>query len=324
MDVSAAIPTFIITLREGVEAALVVGIVLACLKKANQDRLREWALGGVLVGIVASAIVGTALSNLLQRVAAIQQYGPVLEPLLEAGFGLIAIVLLSWMLVWMTQQSRVLKANLECAIGEALQSKYSSGWAVFNLTLFAVLREGFETVFFVMGRFQQGIAPAIGAVLGVASAATIGLALFRWGIRLNIKRFFQIMGLLLLLIVAGLSVTTLANLDTAIQALAGLNRQSASLCFFYERFSRDPSCILGGQVWNLSKLLPMDKFPGIFFSALLGYTDKLYVSQAIGYIGVLLTVGTLYWRGIQGSAPTESRSKNRDRLSSIPIEPPPT
>jgi high-affinity iron transporter len=324
MDVSAAIPTFIITLREGVEAALVVGIVLACLKKANQDRLREWALGGVLVGIVASAIVGTALSNLLQRVAAIQQYGPVLEPLLEAGFGLIAIVLLSWMLIWMTQQSRVLKANLECAIGEAIQSKYSSGWAVFNLTLFAVLREGFETVFFVMGRFQQGIAPAIGAVLGVASAATIGLALFRWGIRLNIKRFFQIMGLLLLLIVAGLSVTTLANLDTAIQALAGLNRQSASLCFFYERFSRDPSCILGGQVWNLSKLLPMDQFPGIFFSALLGYTDKLYVSQAIAYVSVLLTVGTLYWRGIQGIVPTASRSKNPDRLSSIPIEPPST
>jgi high-affinity iron transporter len=99
MDFSAAIPTFIITLREGVEAALVVGIVLACLKKANQDRLRDWALGGVLIGIVASAIVGVALSNLLQRVAAIQQYGPVLEPLLEAGFGLVAIVLLSWMLV---------------------------------------------------------------------------------------------------------------------------------------------------------------------------------------------------------------------------------
>jgi high-affinity iron transporter len=313
MDFSAALPTFIITLREGVEAALVVGIVLACLKKANQDRLSDWAFGGILVGLVASAIVGTALSKLLQTVGSIQQYGPVLEPLLEAGFGLVAIVLLSWMLIWMTQQSWMLKSNLESAVGDALQSKYRSGWAVFNLTLFAVLREGFETVFFVMGRFQQGIAPAIGAVLGVISAAAIGLALFRWGIRLNIKRFFQVMGVFLILIVAGLSVTTLTNFDAAIQALAGLNRQSASLCFFYERFARHPSCMLGGQIWDFSQTLPMDKFPGIFFSALLGYTDRLYMSQAIGYIGVLLTVGSLYWRGINITAPPPARRFTDDQ-----------
>jgi high-affinity iron transporter len=171
-----------------------------------------------------------------------------------------------------------------------------------------------------MGRFQQGAASVIGALLGVASAVAIGLALFRWGIRLNIKRFFQIMGLLLLLIVAGLSVTTLANLDTAIQALAGLNRQSASLCFFYERFSRDPSCIMGGQIWNLSKILPMDKFPGIFLSALLGYTDKLYVSQAVGYIGVLLTVGSLYWRGINKIPSPVSRNLESDKPLSPSIE----
>jgi high-affinity iron transporter len=322
MDFSAAIPTFIITLREGVEAALVIGIVLACLRKANQHRLIDWAFGGVLVGLVASAIVGTALGKLLQSVGSIQQYGPVLEPLLEAGFGLIAIVLLSWMLVWMTQQSRMLKSNVESAISDALQSHYRSGWAVFNLTLFAVLREGFETVFFVVGRFQQGVAPALGAVLGVCSAVAIGMALFRWGIRLNIKRFFQVMGVLLLLIVAGLAVTTLGKFDSAIHTLANLNRQSASLCFFYERFARDPSCILGGQIWNLSKSLPMDKFPGLFLSALFGYTDKLYLSQAIGYLGVLLTVGGLYWRGIYANPAPPVRIAKADNPLTPSIDQP--
>jgi high-affinity iron transporter len=322
MDFSAAIPTFIITLREGVEATLVIGIVLACLRKANQDRLTDWAFGGVLVGIVASAIVGTALGKLLQHVGSIQQYGPVLEPLLEAGFGLIAIVLLSWMLIWMTQQSRVLKSNLESAIDNAVQSQYGSGWAVFNLTLFAVLREGFETVFFVVGRFQQGVAPAVGAILGVFSAGVIGMALFRWGIRLNIKRFFQVMGILLLLIVAGLAVTTLSRFDTAIHTLANLNRQSASLCFFYERFARDPSCILGGQVWDLSKVLPMDQFPGLLISALFGYTDRLYLSQAVSYVGILLSVGGLYWRGISATASPVIKGLTSEKLSSSSTERP--
>jgi high-affinity iron transporter len=105
MDFSAALPTFIITLREGVEAALVVGIVLACLKKAQAEQLNQWVYAGVVVGIVASALVGVLFSWGIQALSTTYpEYAPVIEPLLEAVFGVIAIALLSWMLIWMTSK----------------------------------------------------------------------------------------------------------------------------------------------------------------------------------------------------------------------------
>lgn len=301
MDISVGLPTFIITLREGVEAALVVGIVLACLKKAKQSQLNIWVYAAVIVGIILSSIVGLILSFFIQNLgASSQQYGPVIEPLMEGIFSLVAIFMLSWMLLWMTQQSRQIKSQVEGAVNNALKISKKAGWGVFSLILIAVLREGFETILFVIAKLQQGIIPALGAITGLASSAVIGIALFKWGIKLNLRLFFQIMGVLLLLIVAGLVVSTLESFDTAINTLANIDRQSASLCIYYQRFAREHSCILGPMVWNTSKILPDDVFPGIILKTLFGYSAKLYQLQAIAYVLFLTSIGGIYFQSLAG------------------------
>ncbi|WP_306558066.1 FTR1 family protein [Nostoc sp. 'Peltigera malacea cyanobiont' DB3992] len=113
MNWSAALPTFFITLREGVEAALVVGIVFACLQQAQQQKLHRWVYLGILSGILASFVVGLLIHLGLQGLQTSEQlYAPVFKQLFEVGLGAIAIAMLSWMLIWMTRQARFLKAEI--------------------------------------------------------------------------------------------------------------------------------------------------------------------------------------------------------------------
>jgi high-affinity iron transporter len=296
MDFASALPTFVITLREGVEAALVVGIVLAYLTKSGQSHLRTWVYSGIGSGLAISGMVGVMLSWFVQHLGrSHEKYGPVFEPLLEGVFSMVAIGLLSWMLIWMTQNAKGLKASVEGAIGNAL-TQGRAGLGIFALVFFAVLREGFETVLFIASKFQQGLMPAIGALLGMLAAVVIGVMFFRLGMRLNLRKFFLVMGILLLFIVAGLVIAALGHFDTAVNTLAGLDRKSADLCFWAERFAKpmNRSCILGPMVWNLTAVLPDDKFPGIFLSALFGYTQRLFTIQAVGYVAFLVTIGSLY------------------------------
>ncbi|NJR59354.1 MAG: FTR1 family iron permease [Cyanobacteria bacterium CRU_2_1] len=297
MNFSSVLPTFVITLREGVEAALVVGIVLACLQKAQRSHLNRWVYLGVAIGILVSALIGVLFSWIIQALGVLS---PAAEPLMEGIFSLVAVVLLSWMLIWMTQQARSMKKMVEGEVASVLDRGKSAAWGVFSLIFIAVLREGFETVVFVAAKFKQGMLPAVGALVGLAVAALIGVLLFKWGIRLNLRRFFTVMGVLLLLLVAGLVVTALGHFDTVMQTLASQNRASESLCVYYEHFVRNPSCILGPDIWNLSTVLPEDRFPGLLLNALFGYTDRLYQVQAIAYILFLILIGGIYFQSLSG------------------------
>ncbi|MEA5571272.1 FTR1 family protein [Calothrix sp. UHCC 0171] len=303
MNFSAVLPTFVITLREGVEAALVVGIVLALLKKAKQSRLNSWVYAGVGVGIVLSFLVGVLLNWLTTALTrANPQYAAVTELTLEGIFSVIAIAMLSWMLIWMTKQARFMKVQVEGAVNEALTQDTNAGWGVFGLILVAVLREGFETVFFVAANLQQGLLPALGALAGLAAAAAVGVLLFKWGVNINIRQFFQVMGILLVLIVAGLVSSSLHKFDEVFANLALSSRASESLCFYYERFTKIHSCILGPLVWDTSKILPDEKFPGIILKSLFGYRQHLYLVQAVAYLTFLFSIGGIYLRSITGSS----------------------
>ncbi len=295
MDFSTVLPTFVITLREGVEAALVVGIVLACLKKAKQSRFNRWVYLGVIAGLAVSALIGLLFGWMIKLLGAVS---PIAEPLLEGVFSVMAIGLLSWMLIWMTQQARFMKSQVEGAITYAL--KTGAAWGVFWLIFIAVVREGFESVVFIIAKFEQGFFPALGALAGLGAAAGVGVLLFRWGIKMNLRLFFQVMGVLLLLVVAGLVVTALGQFDTVISTLASQNRASESLCVYYEHFTKVHSCILGPKVWDLSRVLPDDRFPGAILSALFGYTHRLYQVQAIAYLVFLGTIGGIYFQSLAG------------------------
>jgi high-affinity iron transporter len=309
MNFTTALPTFVITLREGVEAALVVGIVLALLKKAQQSRLNSWVYAGVGVGIVVSALIGVLFTGIIQALGAINpQYTSVVEPTLEGIFSVLAIIMLSWMLIWMTKQARFMKATVEGAVTEALTQNSNAGWGVFTLILVAVVREGFETVLFIAANFQQGFMPALGAIAGLVTAVLIGVMLFKWGVKINIRQFFQVMGVLLVLIVAGLVVSALKHFDEAVANFALSSRATESLCFYYEHFTKVHSCILGPMVWNTSKILPDQEFPGVILKSLFGYREHLYLVQAVGYLTFLLTVGGVYFRSITGNSPQDTKN----------------
>lgn len=296
MDISATFPTFVITLREGVEAALVVGIVLASLQKAGQARLNAWVYAGIGAGLAASVVVGVLFLGLMQVLEnASQSYAPAVKQLFEGGFSVAAIALLSWMLIWMTRQARALKVNIEGEVASTLKQN-GAAWGVFGLIAIAVLREGFETVLFIAAQAQAGWLPVMGAIAGLISAVGVGIALFQLGIKINLRRFFQIMGVLLLLIVAGLVVSALRHFDHAAHLLAQLDSRWINLCP-----QARGSCILGPQVWDLSQTLPDRQFPGVILKAFLGYTQTLYLAQAIDYLLFLLVVGSIYWQSLQGN-----------------------
>ena len=299
MDFSAALPIFAITLREGVEAALVVGIVMAYLKKADRSSLNPWVYSGIGIGVLASVAVGLLLNWFLKQVESTDQaqaafYGQLWQGIL----GIVAIAMLSWMLVWMTENAKALKGEIEGQIGKAIANKKNAGWAVFTLILIAVLREGFEVVIFISAKLQTGLVPIIGAIAGLVSAVAIGIALFQFGIRINLKVFFQAMGVFLLLIVAGLVISAIGHLDKAIAAFAELSQ--ISICFPASSTTEMSSCLLGGLVWDVHDILPDKQFPGILLKALFGFRDQLFFGQAIAYFTFLISAGFLYFQSLTG------------------------
>lgn len=293
MDVTAALPTLLITLREGVEAALVVGIVMACLSKADRQSLQRWVYFGVGAGLVGSVMIGIALGSGLQQLQVVlPNLDALVKPLLNGLFCAVAIIMLSWMLLWMTRQSRSLKADLEGTVESALIDQQTAGWNIFSLICIAVLREGFETVLFIFTNLDRSGASIIGAIVGLLGAALVGLALFRWGVRINLKQFFQVMGVLLLLIVGGLVISLFKNLDAALAAISQLDLRHSDLCI------SQTSCILGPLVWDASQVLPERQFPGILLKTLLGYRDHMYLLQILAYLGFMVTVGSSYFRSL--------------------------
>jgi high-affinity iron transporter len=293
MNLTLALPTFVITLREGVEAALVVGIVLACLSKAKQSKLNIWVYFGIFAGILGSILFGLLLLWGVRQVKLlVPEWESAIEPIIKSIFSLSAIAALSWMLIWMSLQARSLKGEIEGSVTATLKDDRGAAWGVFTLIAIAVLREGFETVLFIFANLQQSYMAIFGAIAGLAGAALIGVALFKWGVKINIRLFFQVMGIFLLLIVAGLVVSAFKNIDAALYAIGQLNGNSANLCF------SSISCILGPIVWDTSQFLPDKQFPGIILKTMFGYRDRIYLFQALGYVLFLGIVGGLYFRSL--------------------------
>ena len=196
------IPTFVITLREGVEASLIVGIIAAFLvKEGRRDALRQmWV--GVGIAVVLCAIVGVGLDLLGEELPQKQQEG------LESIVGVIAVAMITYMIIWMSRHSRGIKAELEGEAASALAR--GSTMALVAMAFLAVLREGFETSVFLLAAFQDSTdttAAGLGAVLGLVGALLIGLALYRGGVRINLSRFFRVTGVILVFVAAGLLAT---------------------------------------------------------------------------------------------------------------------
>jgi high-affinity iron transporter len=198
------LPTFVIGLREGLEASLIVGIVAAFLRRnANESGLRRMWLG-VLAAVTVCVVVAVALDVLASELPQRQQEG--LETVIAAA----AVGMVTYMIVWMKNHSRNLKGSLESAAGSALAQR--SAMALVLMAFLAVLREGLETVVFLLAAFNaSGTAgtAAFGAALGIVVAVALGYAIYHGGVRLNLSRFFRATGVVLALVAGGLVVSAL-------------------------------------------------------------------------------------------------------------------
>ncbi|NJK33787.1 MAG: hypothetical protein HC919_01905 [Oscillatoriales cyanobacterium SM2_2_1] len=182
------------------------------------------------------------------------------------------------------RKSRGLRGQIEGDL-----ARQQAGWGILGLVLVSILREGFEVVLFVGAQLSAGAMPLLGAIGGLGAAAGIGIALFQWGVRLDLGRFFQIMGVLLLLILAGLAIGVLGHLERAVCPIAP---------------SPNGSCLLGPLVWDWHLWLPDRAIPGVLLKAVLGYRDRLFWGQLLCYWGFLGVASFLYWSRLRSQRAT--------------------
>lgn len=204
------LPSFVIGLREGLEAALIVGIVAAFLRQHDRRDVMRWVWAGVAAAVVLCLAVGVGLHLVSENLPYRQQEG------LETVIALVAVAMVTYMIVWMRRNGRALKAGLEGSVEIALAT--GSVWALVSMAFLAVVREGFETSVFLLAAFNQSRDPAIaglGAVLGILVAVVLGALIYRGGLRVDIARFFRVTGVVLVLVAAGLVVSALHSAHEA-------------------------------------------------------------------------------------------------------------
>ncbi len=194
--------TFVIGLREGLEASLIVGIIAAFLAQEGKKSAMRQLWLGVGAAVLLCAGVGVLLHLMERELPQRQQEG------LETVVGLLAVGMVSYMILWMTQNASHLKGELEEQAALALAA--GSAGALVLMAFLAVLREGFETAVFLLAAFQastNATAAGTGAALGILVAAVLGYGIYKGGVRINMGRFFRATGFILVLVAAGLVAT---------------------------------------------------------------------------------------------------------------------
>lgn len=190
---------FIITLREGVEIAVVIAIIIAYLKQLGQMR-ETWK---VWLGKAAAALI-----SLLAAIGIFFILGKTevegFQAVLEETLKIVAVIMLTWMTIWMKRQGGNIGGELKRQIQVALSN--GSTWALASLAFISVLREGIETVLFIVSSAQgtSVLATVGGSISGFGVAAILGYTLYRGTYRLPLKSFFNIMSVLLIVMAAGL------------------------------------------------------------------------------------------------------------------------
>lgn len=192
------LPTFVIGLREGVEASLIVGIIGAFLRQqGNRAALRAmWV--GVSAAIVLCVALAVGLQVLDQSLPQRQQEQ------LETVVALVAVGMVTFMIVWMRRHAATLASDLRASAADAAAS---GAWALVAMAFFAVVREGVETAVFMLAAFQasgDALSAGLGALLGIVCAIGIGIGIYYGGVHLNLSRFFRLTAAVLVLVAAGL------------------------------------------------------------------------------------------------------------------------
>ncbi len=276
----------LIGLREGVEASLVVGIVVAYLvRTGNREHLpKVWA--GTIAAIAAAVLLGLALY------ITVGALGTPYEQIFEGTTMLLATGIVTWMLFWMRGQARAMRGHLEAQLARALGSGGAWGLAVLAFT--SVIREGIECSLFVFGQITavtgaQGAEGAqgvlVGTLIGLVIAAGIGYAIYRGSRRIDLRAFFTWTGLALVFVAAGL--VSRAVHEFVEVGVIRLGTQSA---------------------FNVSGVLSQDQGLGSLLRAVFGYSSQPEVVTLVVYLAYVVAVVALYLAPQRPARPTPSRA----------------
>ena len=266
---------FLLSLREGLEAALIIGIVLGALRKFQHTSLASIVWSGTLTAAIISAIAAFLLNSL----------GASLEGNAEMIFEgitmLLAASILTWMVFWMHRQSRHIKGDLEASVRQA--TTQTGKKALFLLALIAVLREGIELALFLTAATLASNAQqtVIGAVLGLGVAAVMGWVLFASTVRLNLGKFFQITGALLILFAAGLVAHSVHE---------------------FNELGWIP--VIVEHVWDVNGILSEQSTAGQILKSLFGYNGNPSLTEVFAYLGYFAAIAIGLRRAAATSLPS--------------------
>ena len=254
---------FFLSLREGLEAALIVSILLGTLRRLGRSELRGYVWLGVASAIAVSVAAAAGL-----LAAGIELEGRA-EEIFEGILLLLAAVFLTAMIFWMQRQGRQIRAELEADVRRASAGR-AGGWALFAVAFLAVVREGIELALLLVATAFAGEATGmlVGAVLGIALAVGFGIMLYQGVLHLNLKAFFQVTNVLLLFFAAGMVALGIHELVEAglIPALM------------------DP-------IYNINAVLNDKSTLGQVFKSLLGYNGNPALIETLAYVGYLVLAG---------------------------------
>lgn len=276
MDLGAFSSGLLTGLREGVEAALLVSIILAYLARTGNRRHFPKIFLGAGLAVALSAALGLALW------LTVGGFDAPYEQLFEALTMLLAAGVVTWMLFWMRRQSASVKGELHAAVDRALDD--GSAMALGLLAFVAVVREGIETSLFLVGQMASAQTDAIwvvvGAVVGLAIAVLIGVGFYHGSRRLNLATFFRWTGIVLVFIAAGLvSKATHELIEIGV------------ITFGTQ------------QIFDLSAILPHDpdagNLVGQFLRAMFGYTATPELTTFVVWLTYVVVVLTLYLRPVK-------------------------
>ncbi|MDP2728573.1 MAG: iron uptake transporter permease EfeU [Dehalococcoidia bacterium] len=256
-----------IMLREGLEAALIVGIVLAYLgRTGNRHRF-----GSIWLGTAAAVVVSLIAAGLL--FALVGGLEGQAEEIYEGAAMLTAVGVLTYMIFWMRQQAVNIKAHLQAQVETAL--KGGSSFALALLAFIVVVREGVESVLFMFAaiRASDPIPASLGGLLGLAIAILLGYSLYTGASRMNLRHFFNITGVLLIVFAGGLLAVGVHEWQEAGLIPFGLE-----------------------TAWNINHFLDEKGPLGQVLKALFGYNGNPSVLEAFLHIAYLVVVLALYFK----------------------------
>jgi high-affinity iron transporter len=284
------LPTFVIGLREGVEASLIVSIIAAFLGQQGRRDALKWVWTGVGLAVALCLAAGIALHVLENSLPQKEQEA------LETVIALVAVAMVTWMIMWMRKHARGLKGEIEATAGSALVE--GSAKALIVMAFLAVLREGFETSFFLVALMQNAdsqLSGLAGALLGIVVACAIGVALYKGGLKLNLAKFFRATGVVLVVVVAGLAAFAAHTAHEAGWLTVGQD-----------------------QLFDLSSFIKPGSVQAALVTGILGIQPKPVVAEAVAWLVAFVPLlAFVLWppRGPAERSDSHSASSNDARTA---------